>query len=167
MILQVLTIAASIALGATMPHTGLETLSGKSIVLPDALSGRPAILVVGFTKRSQSQTAAWGTQLTKDYGNEPRLQRLSVAVLDDVPNFVRGMVISGIRGGVPPEQHDAFLLLFHDQKPWKDLMDFKAPDDAYVILIDAASKIVAVTHGSPETAYALLQPAINEILKQK
>ncbi|HEY0383921.1 MAG TPA: hypothetical protein VGC72_17140 [Candidatus Elarobacter sp.] len=166
MFLHVLTIAASIALGAVIPHAEVQTLSGKNIVLPDALSGRPAILVVGFTNRSRSQTAAWGTQLAKDFGNEPRLQRLSLAVLDDVPAFVRGMVITGIRRGVPKDQHDTFLLLFHDAQPWKDLTDFKNSDEAYVLLVDPTSKVVAQTHGSPETAYAQVQPEIRALLKQ-
>jgi hypothetical protein len=162
---QVLAVAVSIVLGAALPHTEAETLSGKKVVLPDALDGRPAIVVVGFTKRSQSQTAAWSTRLTKDFGAEPRLQRYSIAVLDDVPGFIRGMVISGIRRGVPAEQQDTFLVITHDAKPWRDLAGITSADDAYVILFDNTAHIVAQTHGSIENAYAPLQPEIRELLK--
>lgn len=164
MTLQVLMTAASIALAATVPPTQTQTVSGKRVVLPDALAGHAAILVVGFTKSSRSQTTAWSAQLAKDYGSEPRLQRFALAVLDDVPSFVRGMVIAGIRRGVPSDQQDAFLLLFDNAKPWKDLTNFKDPDDAYVILLDPTSHVVAQTHGPPESAYAALQPAIRALL---
>ena len=149
-----------------MPHTEAETLSGKKIVLPDAVNGHPTIVVMGFTKRSQSQTAAWSTQLTKDYADEPRLQRYAIAVLDDVRGFMRGRVTASIRRGVPQEQQDAFIVLAHDAKPWRDLAAITNPDDAYVILFDDSAHVVAQTHGSVEDAYASLQPEIRNVLNQ-
>ena len=163
---QAAALVVSIVLGAALPHTEAETLTGKKIVLPDALTGRPSIVIVGFTKRSRSQTSAWATQLTKDYGTETRLQRYSIAVLDDVPAFIRGMVISGIRRGVPENQQDTFLILTHDAKPWRDLAGISNADDAYVILFDNTAHVVAQTHGPVENAYAPLQPEIQGALKQ-
>jgi hypothetical protein len=164
--IQAIAVAVTLVLGAALPHTEAETLSGKKIVLPDALNGRPTIVVVGFTKRSQSQTAAWSTQLTKDYGTEPRLQRYSVAVLDEVPGLIRGLVISGIRRSVPKEQQDTFVILTHDAKPWRDLAGITNADDAYVILFDNTAHVVAQTQGSVENAYAPLQEEIRNLLKQ-
>ncbi len=164
--MQATAIGASIVLGAMFPHTEAETLSGKKIVLPDALNGRPAIVVIGFTKRSQSQTAAWSTQLTKDYATEPRLQRYSLAVLDEVPKFIRGMVISTIRRAVPKDQQDTFVLITQDSKTWRDLAAISNPDEAYIILFDNTAHVVAQTHGSIEDAYAPLQSEIHDLLKQ-
>ena len=155
----------TIVLGAAMPHTEAETLSGKKIVLPDAVLGHPTIVVIGFTKRSQSQTSAWSTQLAKDYANEPRLQRYAFAVLDDVPSFIRGIVISSIQRGVPKEQQDAFIILTHDAKPWRDLAAITAPNDAYVILFDETAHVIAQTQGPIEKSYAPLQQEIQDLLK--
>jgi hypothetical protein len=148
-----------------MPHTEAETLSGKKIVLPDAVNGHPTIVVMGFTKRSQSQTSAWRAQLTKDYGNEPRLQRYAIAVLDDVRGFMRGRVTASIRRGVPQDQQDTFIVLTHHAKPWRDLAAITNADDAYVMLFDESAHVVAQTHGSVEDAYAPLQPEIRDVLK--
>ena len=164
--LQAVAIAITIVLGAALPHTEAETLSGKKIVLPDAVNGRPTIVVVGFTKRSQSQAAAWSTQLAKDYGTEPRLQRYGIAVLDDVPGLIRGMVISNIRRQVPKEQQDTFIVLTHDAKPWRDLADITKADDAYVILFDNSAHVVAQTQGTVYSAYAPLQQEIQALLQQ-
>jgi hypothetical protein len=158
-------LALSIVLGAPMPHTEADTLSGKKIVLPDALNNHPAVVVIGFSKRSQPQASAWSAQLLKDYANESRLQRYSIAVLDEVPALIRGMVSSSVRRGVPKEQQDAFIILTHDAKPWRDLAAITNPDDAYVILFDETAHIVAQTHGSVEDAYAPLQSEIHDILK--
>ena len=162
---QAATLAITIVLGAAMPHTEAETLSGKKIVLPDAVNGHPTIVVMGFTKRSQSQTSAWSTHLTKDYAGEPRLQRYSIAVLDDVPAFIRGIVTSSIRRGVPTDQQDTFIILAHDAKPWRDLAAITNADDAYVVLFDESAHVVAQTHGSVENAYAPLQSEIRDVLK--
>jgi hypothetical protein len=164
--LQATAVAVTLVLGAALPHTEAETLSGKKLVLPDAVLGHPTIVVIGFTKRSQSQTTAWSTQLTKDYAAEPRLQRYSIAVLDDVPGLIRGLVISGIRKGVPKEQQDNFMILTHDAKPWRDLAGITNADDAYVILFDNTAHVVAQTQGTVEKAYAPLQEEIRNLLKQ-
>ncbi|MEA2786419.1 MAG: hypothetical protein QOF71_2523 [Candidatus Eremiobacteraeota bacterium] len=158
--------ALTIVLGAAMPHHEAETLSGKKIVLPDAVMGHPTVVVIGFTKRSQSQTTAWGTQLAKDYATEPRLQRYAIAVLDDAPAFIRGMVIAGIRKGVPKEQQDTFVIMTHDAKPWRDIAGITNADDAYVILFDETAHVVAQTQGPIETSYAPLQKEIQALLKQ-
>ena len=163
---QAIAVAVTIVLGAVLPHTEADTLSGKKIVLPDALNGHPAIVVIGFSKRSQSQTAAWSTQLAKDYGTEPRLQRYSIAVLDEVPGLIRGIVISGIRRSVPKEQQDTFVIITRDAKPWRDLAGITNADDAYVILFDQTAHVVAQTHGSLQDAYAPLQSEIRDLLKQ-
>ena len=162
---QAAALAITIVLGAAMPHTEAETLSGKKIVLPDAVTGHPTIVVMGFTKRSQSQTSAWSTQLTKDYANEPRLQRYSIAVLDGAPAFVRGMVASSIRRRVPKDEQDTFIVLSHDTKSWRDLAAISNADDAYIILFDETAHVVAQTHGSVEEAYAPLQTEIRNVLK--
>src|SRR5215510_4942554 len=78
----------------TLPRTEAETLTGKKAVLPDDAKGHSAVLIVGFTKRSQSQTMAWSRQLAKDYGADTQILRFSIAVLEDVPKLFRGFVIS-------------------------------------------------------------------------
>ena len=164
--LQILAMATAVAVaaGPALPHTEAETLSGKKIVLPDAVTGHLTILVIAFTKRSQSQTTAWSTQLAHDYAAEPGLERYSIAVLDDVPGFIRGMVASAIRRGVPTDQHDSFLLIFQDAKPLRELTNVTNPDDAYVILLDRTSHVIAHAHGSPERAYAVFQTEIHHAL---
>lgn len=160
---------SSVLLGqTTLPHSEAETLTGKKTVLPDVVNGHPAIFIVGFTKSSQSQTRAWSRQLSKDYGAETRILRFSIAVLEDVPKLFRGFVTSGIRRGVPKQDQDSFLLLYHDEKAWKQLVAFDRPDDAYVLLIDPAGQIVLQTHGPPESvAYTSIQAKIRELLNSK
>src|SRR5262249_18618440 len=96
-----------------------ETLSGKQVIVPDAASGNMTLLIIGFTHKSAMATRAWGERVDKDYGSESRLSTYQVAVLEDVPRFIRGFVVAGIRNSVPKERRDHFLLLFQGEKEWK------------------------------------------------
>ena len=136
---------AGISQAQDIPTLSARTLGEKTVTLPEAFVGHITVLVVGFTRSSQSPCAAWGKRLTQELTNSD-VQLYQAAVLQDVPRLFRGMVISGIRKGVPASQHDRFLVLTERQDEWKKLAQFSEPDAAYVLLIDRAGKIVWITH---------------------
>lgn len=119
-----------------------ENLLGKKIALPQAGAGHPAVIVIGFTHASQSQTKAWSAQLHREVAT------YSLAVLEDVPRLVRGMAVGGIKSGVPQEQRERFLLVFRGEKELKEAVGFDRPNDAYIVLLDAAGVIRWRFHGA-------------------
>src|SRR5689334_4598639 len=88
---------------AQIPQMDVRTLSDKTVRLPDAARDHVAVFVIGFTRGSQSPAAAWGKRLAQELANCDCLL-YQAAVLQDVPRLFRGMVVSGIRRGVPPAQ---------------------------------------------------------------
>ena len=81
-----------------------------------------------------------GRRLERDDPNgEPPYQ---VAILDDVPRFLRGLVLRAIRNGVPERLHKRFLIVFENGDVWKRLARFLEPDDAYVLVIGAGGKLL-------------------------
>ncbi|HXS95215.1 MAG TPA: lactate permease LctP family transporter [Candidatus Limnocylindrales bacterium] len=129
------------ASGQTLPHVEAKTLTDHKITLPD---GKPAVLVIGFTHASQKETKPWSAKLA------PRYPTWSIAVLQDVPKLVRGMVTHAIRGDVPESQRERFLLVLQGEKELKTAAEFNAsaPDDAYLVTIDGAGAIRARYHGA-------------------
>ena len=125
------------------PHIEAENIPGKKIVLPEDAKGHATVLVIGFTHASQNQTKAWAAQL------QPSFEMYSLAVLEDVPRLVRGMAVGGIKGGVPQNQRDHFLLVFHGEKELKAAAGFEKPDDAdaYLVLLDRDGAISWRFHG--------------------
>jgi hypothetical protein len=80
------------------------------------------------------------------------LRFFSIAILQDAPKLMRGVIKHGMRGGVPKAEQDSFIVLERDEDVWKKLADFSDPNDAYVILIDSYGKIRWRTHGNgPDT----------------
>jgi hypothetical protein len=143
-----------------LPTLEGENLLGKSITLPAASANHIAILVIGFTHASQTQTKAWSQRLHEQFPASSQEQVYSIAVLQDVPKLVRGMAVHGIKSGTPAEQRDRFILLFHKEAELKQTAGFAAPDDAYLILLDQGGAIRWRFHG------ALSDDAVQQILAQ-
>ena len=149
-----LAMAASL-FAQTIPHMEAETLSGKKIVLPDAAAGHPAVLIVAFSRAGGDASGRWNKQLRQELASDPGLHFFTVAVLQDAPKLVRGMIRHGMRGRVPQDQQDSFALLYMDEDVWKKLVDFSEADDAYVLLADSTGKIHWRIHGKAPDQQAI------------
>lgn len=135
------------ALAEQFPKLEFENLPGKTVTLPDAAAGHPAVLVVGFTHASQKQTKPWSDKLQRAFPKAGGVMVFSVAALEDVPRLVRGMATHGIRSGVPEAERDRFLLLYKHEKELKAAAQFGTPDDAYVMLLGRDGAILWRFHG--------------------
>jgi hypothetical protein len=156
--LTVMLLVAACVSAQVIPRIEGETLSGDKIALPDALAGHPAILIVGFSRAGGESSGRWDKELRQDFANDSNLRIYSVAELQDAPRMVRGMIRRGMRGSVPKSEQDSFVLLYQDEDAWKKLVDFSAPDDAYILLVDAGGNIRWHTHAKgpdPQAVKAL------------
>src|SRR5579863_6264015 len=97
-----LALVAAMAAQATqpMPRIEGESFAGQKVVLPDAARGKVAVLIFGFTKASKESTSAWAGKIRAELGTRTGFELYQLPVLESVPRFIRGMVISGIKKGV-------------------------------------------------------------------
>jgi hypothetical protein len=162
-------VSTALAQSATeMPTTEGDSLAGHKVVLPGAAAGKVAVLVFGFTKASKVQTSAWASKLQADFRTRPDFEFYQLPVLEDVPRFVRGMVIFGMRKGVAEDKRDHFVPILQGEAELKKFVHYKEPDDAYLVVLDRAGKILQQSHGSPDDAsYARLRIDIESALNQK
>ncbi len=148
-----------------MPRIEGDSLAGHHIVLPDAASGKVAVLIFGFTKASKVPTAAWAKKISADFTSQPAFALYQLPVLQDVPRLVRGMVISSIRKGVAEETRDYFVPILNGEAELKKLVSYKEQDDAYLVVLNREGKIVAQTHGQvTDAAYAPLKTQLESRL---
>ena len=129
-----------------VPATTGETLSGKRIVLTDEVRGHSAILVAGFSREGGSATGAWIKALHGD-SSLTGIAVYQVAMLAGAPAFIRGMIKSGMKKGVPPAEQEHFVVLTQDEKLWRTYFDVTNDKDPYVVLIDATGKVLWRGHG--------------------
>jgi hypothetical protein len=69
--------------------------------------------------------------------------------------MVRGLIRHCMRGSIPKDEQDSFVLPYQDEDVWKKLADFSDPNDAYILFVDAADNIRWRTHGKVPDQQAL------------
>jgi hypothetical protein len=125
--------------GTPLPSLPVETLSGHALQLPAAWPPEPVLLIAGFSRASHAPCRAWAQRWRRE--GPADLAVYQMAVIDDVPGWLRPMVARGIRKGVPEALHDRFLLVTERGEAWRKLAAYAEPDAAYLLLFDARHEL--------------------------
>lgn len=151
-----------------MPTIEGESLTGSKISLPEAAKGKVTVLVFGFTKASKTATGAWADRLSADFAAQNGFALYQLPVLESVPGFIRGMVISSMKKGVRENMRGHFVPILRGEAELKKLVDYKEPDDAYVVILDTSGNIIEQKHGPfDEAAYAQLRADVQSQLNRQ
>jgi hypothetical protein len=135
-----------------MPTTQAQSLSGHEVILPSATTGHQAVIVIGFSHGSQKLMERWDKEIGAQVNAKPGVPLYNIAVLQDAPKLIRGMITHSMKALVPSAGQDHFLTVVEGQDELKKAVDFSDHDEAYVVVLDAAGKIVFHTHGEPSEA---------------
>jgi hypothetical protein len=138
-----------------------ESLAGGELTLPPADAGGAAIVIATFEEDAGKVAAEWRRRIETELVPDPGPRVFGVAFLDSMPGFVKSMVVSGIRRGVPKAQHGTFLVVSTDDPQWKRHFGYRARDVAYVLLLDGGGAIRWRGHGEVDDGdLAALREAI-------
>ena len=143
----------------TIPRTQTTALDGKTVNLPDMMPGRATVLILGFGRKSVDATTAWEKPVRGSLAHAPEIGFYDMAMLAEVPGFVRGMVLHSIRNDVPDVLKPNFLPIFKDEDSWKRAAGYDEthPDAAYVMLVDQRGTVRWSTHEAyNEERFALM-----------
>src|SRR5581483_7741619 len=111
--------------GQSIPTVTADSLDGRSVSLPGDLAGKPAILIVGFTKAAGDQCGAFARRLYKEPSVvNGTVKVYQIAMLAAAPRFVRPMILHGMRGSVPKAEQSMFVPLYKGEKEWKQAASF-------------------------------------------
>ena len=167
LISSVLASAQALQPGAVLPKVKGTSLDEHEITLPDAAGGKIALLIVTFTKAGGERGRAWTERFIKDYPQDDQVTSYSIAMLEDVPSMLRGLVRGRIKRGVPASMRRRFITVIKDQNQWKQYTGMKDDKDAYLFLLDTKSHIVWTHQGAFETAaYDALKLKIADLGKK-
>jgi hypothetical protein len=155
--------AAAPAQTVPMPSTEGTTLADQRVVIADAVKGKPALLIITFSRKAGDKAAEWRKELRQTNLPGPKYAFYQLAELEDVPRIIRWSVVSGIRRGIPAAEHGTFIILTKDTEQWKKFVGFKNvvsenEDDPYLLVLDASGHIKArITGKSPALVAQLIQ----------
>jgi len=122
--------------GQTMPGLRGEFLTGRPAALPEAASGRVALLAFGFTYNSRFAVEAWVGRFRKDFGLNPQVTFFEIPMIGGMARLGKWFIDSGMRNGTPKEDHEHVITVYGGTDPWKQRLEYRSPDAAYLIVLD-------------------------------
>ncbi len=130
--------------GDTLPSLAGQTFTGKHLALPAAAHGEQAVLIFSFSRAGGQEEQKWVRQLAKDHAHAVIY---SAVFLESVPRLFRPLVLAGIRSGMPASLQDRMLLLYRNERLWKQRLNLVDENHAEVILLDPEGRIHWITSG--------------------
>ena len=136
--------------GAVIPPTDAVTLSGQHLSLPKDLPERATVLIIGFGRHSQDATTAWEKPVRTQLARPGSIGFYDVAMIAEVPGFVRPMVLRAIKHQVPDVLKPNFLPLTGDEDAWKRVAGYvpDQPEAAYVLLVSRSGHVRWASHAA-------------------
>jgi hypothetical protein len=154
--------------GSETPKLRGQTLSGQSIILPDAAAGKVTMLAIGASKKAGDRTGPWKQHFLADFASNPRATYYVAALLQSAPSLVRGMIRSAMRGGTPEPQRDHVLTSSSDEAAWKKYLDIHDDSLPAILLLDESGHALWSYRGEFDAAhYDALKNAANEALGRR
>jgi ATP10 protein len=152
---------SSLQPGQVLPQFSGETLTGKSMALPAAARGEPALVVFSFSKAAGNDSRSWSQRLSRDFAAAVPIY--TIIELESVPKLFRGMALSGIKGSIPAPIQERTIVLYRDEALWKQRLAFSDGNRAYVILLDPDGRMRWSNQGLfTETSYAQLKDQVKK-----
>lgn len=160
-------ITATFSSAQSIPAVKAKALDDTEVTLPDPGRQQTLVLIVGFSKKSGEPSRVWGKKISADYNTDARIAYFVVPVLQAAPTLVRPMILHGMRKSVPPSELPHFVPLYSNESDWKRIVNFSAPDDAYLIVATPDGHPVWQAHGTYSDAmYADLKKSVATLLEK-
>ena len=142
--------AAQTGLDQRIPAGQVTALDGHTVTLPQGLPGRATVLILGFGRHSQGATTAWEKPVRLQLAHPPAIGFYDMAMLAEVPGFLRPLVVGGIRHTVPDVVKPNFIPLTNQEDAWKRVSGYSPTQSeaAYVLLVDGSGKVRWSTHAA-------------------
>ncbi|MEP7355437.1 MAG: hypothetical protein ABI824_19575 [Acidobacteriota bacterium] len=128
--------AVDLPLGQALPPLKGEYLTGRKAILPEASSGRVALLALGFTYKSRYAVEAWGKWFDENYGKDARVTFYEIPMIGGLATLGKWFIDSGMRRGTPKSAHEHVITVYGGIGPWKERLAYKDTDSAYLIVLD-------------------------------
>ena len=156
--------AAPLHVGDIFPRVLGQTLTSKSLQLPPADSGKPAVVLFSFSRTAGKDARSWNEHLSGDFSNA--VLDYEVIELESVPKLFRGTVMSSIRSSMPLSMQDRTIVLYEDAKLWKQRLAASDDSRAYVFLLGADGHIRWSNSASfTDSEYARLKNELTRLLQ--
>jgi len=146
-----------------VPVTHARALDKSAVTLPQSKQGKPLILLISFSHKGEKECDRWNQRLKPAYMHESKVDYYELADFEGVPSFVMSFILHGMRREIPRDEHSHFVPFYSGEAEWKKLVAYSSPEDAYLVVADAAGHVLWQGHGPlSDSKYSELQAVVTK-----
>ena len=123
------------------PRIVADTLSGRTLVLPDSLDSGLAVVALVFRRHAQPVVDSWLGPLARRLGGHRSVGLYEIPMLAGGWRMMSGFIDSGMRSGIPPHKHHMVATCYGDLSRVRSALDIHDLDSVYVYLIDGSGSV--------------------------
>ena len=124
------------------PRLVAETLTGRTLVIPDSLDRRIALVVLAFRRHAQPAVDSWLVPIARRYSDDPGFCWYELPMLGGGWRTVAGFIESGMRSGIDPANHDRVATYYGDSRRFRDILRIDDHDTAHAFLLDETGVVI-------------------------
>jgi len=158
----------SLQIGERLPCMRGELMTGEPGTLPDLASDHCTLLVMGFATDAKDFAQEWARRFRVTWSDNPRATVYMIPVLGGIKQrLAKGIIERRIRDCTPAALRAHVMTVWGALDEWKVRVDYRAPEDAYLVLLDGDGR-VAWRHAGPceEAAWQALDRVMHRILNR-
>lgn len=156
--------AGELKMYEALPELRGEYLTGRKAILPNDASGRVALLLFGFTYQSRFEVEAWAKRFRQDFDADPTVTFYEIPMIGGMARLGKWFIDGGMRRGTPQADRENVITVYGGTDPWKQRLQVKVEDAAYLVVIDRTGKVAWRYTGSlEESAYQALAAQVRKL----
>ena len=132
---KIMTDQANPNIGKRFPEVTAESLAKTSESIPDSAKGKVTLIAVAFLQQSQPQLDSWLQPFAEKFGSEEEFTFYEVPMISSGYKFMKFVIDSGMRGGIPKEKHKNVVTMYGDVEKYMNELNLEAKF-GYAFLLD-------------------------------
>jgi hypothetical protein len=120
----------------TVQGTSLE---GKQVTIPEDLSGKVTLVLVGYIQRAQFDIDRWILGALQADVKASIIEVPTIAGM--LPQMVQGFIDGGMRKGIPQSDWGSVVTVYEDAPKIIQALGNERPQSAYAVLLDKEGRI--------------------------
>lgn len=122
-------------IGKKFPEVKADSLAKTPVSIPGSAQGKVTLIVVAFLQQSQPQLDSWLGPFTERFGGKEGFTFYEVPMISSGYKFMRFIIDSGMRGGIPKEKHKNVVTMYGNVEKYMKELDLDARY-GYAFLLD-------------------------------
>jgi hypothetical protein len=117
------------------PTVQAKNLEGDQTTIPDDAKGKVTLVAVAFLQQSQGQLDSWLNPFYENFGKRDDFMFYEIPMIAGGYVFMKPIISSGMRGGLPQFKHKHVVTFFGDVKHYSDTLNID-PGFGHAFLLD-------------------------------